>query len=529
VKKLVFLLAFLLVGVATASPNVVSTTQTSVTIENLDCGTKFRFEIRKYAPNGELSSNADSVDAETKSCPDTQPPSQPQNLAATGATQTSISVSWTASTDDVGVTGYDVYRGGARVDSTSATSYAFGGLSCGTTYTLAVEARDAAGKRSSSSAITASTSACPPPSCPSGEYSAHYYENSTLSGAHVLHRCEAAVNHDWGGGSPAANVPTNQFSARWTGTFSFEAGAHEFTAAGDDGIRVWVDGTPLIDAWKDQAPTTYQATRLLTAGDHVVKVEYYENGGGAVARLSWQLSQLPAPPPPPPPAGPPPPPSPGVAAGDVLTGAGGFDHVNELPDSASADVSVTSTRAYSPPNSYRFSTEGVPASDNHIARGMLRGHEIRVGDEVWFGAAVYLPVGFYAAANRWLDGPVRWQNWATYGYPKDNGGLSIRTHPGGDERLVLSAWRTAGSFNNTLVVGPRLTEGTWHTIDILMRFSQTNPYSELWVDDVLIGSSTLQNYDHSRPFTIDYFQYGLVGTSNNDGPLEIFTDDNYGP
>jgi chitodextrinase len=145
VKKLVFLFALLVVGVASASPNVVSTTQTSATVENLDCGTKYRFEIRKYTANGQPSPSAEYVDAETKGCPDNQPPSQPQNLAATAATQTSISVAWTASTDDVGVTGYDVYRGGARVDSTSATSYTFGGLSCGTTYTLAVEARDAAG------------------------------------------------------------------------------------------------------------------------------------------------------------------------------------------------------------------------------------------------------------------------------------------------------------------------------------------------------------------------------------------------
>ena len=296
-KKLVFLLALLVVGVASASPNVVSTTQTSATVASLDCGMKYRFEIRKYTANGQPSPSAEYVDAETKPCPDTGPPSQPQNLWATGATATSISVSWGASTDDVGVTGYDLFRGGNKVDWTTATSYTFGGLSCGTTYTLAVEARDAAGHRSSTSAISASTAACPPPSCPTGEYSAHYYGNMTLSGTPVLQRCEAAINHDWGGGSPAANVPTNQFSARWTGTFSSTAGSYQFTATADDGIRVWVDGALVVDSWRDQAPTTYQQTRSLTAGSHDLKVEYYENGGGAVARVSWQLI-----PPPPPPA-----------------------------------------------------------------------------------------------------------------------------------------------------------------------------------------------------------------------------------
>jgi hypothetical protein len=293
VKKLVFLLAFLLVGVASAAPNIVSTTQTSATVEGLDCGSKYRVEIRKYTANGGLGSSGDAVDAQTKACPDAQPPSAPERLTTTGVSQTSISVSWSASTDDVGVAGYDLYRNGTNVDSTGVTSHTFGGLSCGTSYTLAVEAYDAAGKRSPRSAITASTSACPPPSCPAGQYSADYYGNTTLSGTPVLRRCESAIDHSWGSASPASGVPADRFSSRWTGTFSFTAGSYEFTTTADDGIRVWVDGTQVIDAWKDQPPTTYQATRSLTAGEHVVKVEYYENGVGAVAKVSWQQSQSP--------------------------------------------------------------------------------------------------------------------------------------------------------------------------------------------------------------------------------------------
>jgi hypothetical protein len=103
VKKLVFLFALLLVGVASAAPSVVSTTQTAATLESLDCGSQYRLEIRGYTANGELSPTPDSVDAQTKSCPDTQPPSAPQHLAATGQTETSIPVSRSASTHTVGV------------------------------------------------------------------------------------------------------------------------------------------------------------------------------------------------------------------------------------------------------------------------------------------------------------------------------------------------------------------------------------------------------------------------------------------
>jgi hypothetical protein len=101
-KKLVFLFALLLVGVASAAPSVVSTTETAATVEGLDCGSTYRIEIQKYAENGGLSST-DSVDAQTQSCPDMQPPSAaPQDLAAPGQTQTS-SVSPSASTGTVGV------------------------------------------------------------------------------------------------------------------------------------------------------------------------------------------------------------------------------------------------------------------------------------------------------------------------------------------------------------------------------------------------------------------------------------------
>jgi hypothetical protein len=68
---------------------------------------------------------------------------------------------------------------------------------------------------------------------------------------------------------------------------TLNAGTYTFTATADDGIRVWVDGVLIIDAWKNQAATTYTATRTLTAGDHQVKVEYYEASGGAVAKVSW--------------------------------------------------------------------------------------------------------------------------------------------------------------------------------------------------------------------------------------------------
>ncbi len=93
---------------------------------------------------------------------DTQSPTTPTNLAASPG-QTSLALSWTASSDNVGVAGYNVYLGGNRVGSTAGTTYTLGGLACGTGYELAVEAFDAAGNLSARAPLAAATSPCPPP------------------------------------------------------------------------------------------------------------------------------------------------------------------------------------------------------------------------------------------------------------------------------------------------------------------------------------------------------------------------------
>jgi Bacterial Ig domain len=82
----------------------------------------------------------------------TTPPSVPQGLAATAVSATQVNLAWTASTDNVGVTGYNVFRNGAKVGTTSNTSYQDIGQSAGTAYTYSVSAYDAAGNTSAQSA-----------------------------------------------------------------------------------------------------------------------------------------------------------------------------------------------------------------------------------------------------------------------------------------------------------------------------------------------------------------------------------------
>jgi hypothetical protein len=115
-----------------------------------------------------------------------------------------------------------------------------------------------------------------------------YFNNKTLSGTPALVRDDAQVNFQWGSGSPAPGViGSDGFSVRWTRTLNLEAGSYRFSMTVDDGGRLWVNGHLLLDAWKDQAPRTYTGVLYVPAGGVPVKMEYYENTGGATAQLSW--------------------------------------------------------------------------------------------------------------------------------------------------------------------------------------------------------------------------------------------------
>ncbi len=111
-----------------------------------------------------------------------------------------------------------------------------------------------------------------------------------LPAAPVLTRTER-VNFDWGVGSPLAGVVnSDNFSARWVSTDTVPTtGTYTFQTNGDDGVRLWVNGTLLIDDWTTHPPTVRTATINLTAGVPLnVRLEYFEAGGGAAMQFSWK-------------------------------------------------------------------------------------------------------------------------------------------------------------------------------------------------------------------------------------------------
>lgn len=105
----------------------------------------------------------------------------------------------------------------------------------------------------------------------------------------ILSRTDATVDSStWSGGTPDPSVPADHFSARWSGWIEApSSGSFTFYATIDDGVRLWIDGTLLIDDWAD-TPGVHTCTATLVANKkYDIRLEFYENAGGATCQLAW--------------------------------------------------------------------------------------------------------------------------------------------------------------------------------------------------------------------------------------------------
>ncbi len=116
-----------------------------------------------------------------------------------------------------------------------------------------------------------------------------YFNNRNLTNR-IGTRVDPRIDFSWGTGSPFPGVGVNTFSARWTGQIEARhSERYTFSTLSDDGVRLWVNDLLIIDQWNDHAPTTHTGQIDLEAGvRYNVRVEYYENGGGAQMQLAWQ-------------------------------------------------------------------------------------------------------------------------------------------------------------------------------------------------------------------------------------------------
>ncbi len=140
--------------------------------------------------------------------------------------------------------------------------------------------------RSPSISFTISNSTTPP-AVSTNAWTGQYYDNQDLTNLKIT-RVDPAINFNWASGtSPDATIAPTTYSSTWKGSFSFDAANYNFSVTADDGVRVYIDGALRLDKWLDTYPATYTFTASVSAGAHIIQVNYYNNQGGGTANISW--------------------------------------------------------------------------------------------------------------------------------------------------------------------------------------------------------------------------------------------------
>ncbi len=146
----------------------------------------------------------------------------------------------------------------------------------------------------------------PPPTgsapVPTGTWTAQYFGNPNLTGDPVAIISEASPTHHWGSAAPFPSLPADNFSARWLSIQNLSGGSYTVSVAADDGVRVYVNGSLVIDQWHAASGQTYTASLNLPAGQAYFQVEYYEATGEASIDFNLTQNGVPVSPPSQPPS-----------------------------------------------------------------------------------------------------------------------------------------------------------------------------------------------------------------------------------
>ncbi len=119
-----------------------------------------------------------------------------------------------------------------------------------------------------------------------------YFDNPFVSGPPKVIRDDAAIAFDWGTNPPATGLPAQRWSARWTRTVNLVDGTYRFTLRADDGVRLLIDDTLIIDEWHIASGQVYVRDVNLSGGTHKLVVEYYQETGSGSVWLTYQPPPL---------------------------------------------------------------------------------------------------------------------------------------------------------------------------------------------------------------------------------------------
>jgi hypothetical protein len=119
-----------------------------------------------------------------------------------------------------------------------------------------------------------------------------YFDNQDLKGDPIFVRIDSTLNFIWNTRSPDPRIHDDHFSVRWTGKICplKEDGLARLKVISDDGVRVWIDDSLVVDAWHDQGATEYPITVNFRSGhSYSIRIEYYENAGGAQLQFTHTI------------------------------------------------------------------------------------------------------------------------------------------------------------------------------------------------------------------------------------------------
>jgi Bacterial Ig domain/Polysaccharide lyase len=196
---------------------------------------------------------------------------------------------------------------------------------------------------------------------------------------------------------------------------------------------------------------------------------------------------------------------------------GNFSEFNDGPNASNATIAVVNDKGYDDAHSAFVNYPG--GGVNAYAR-VIQDVAWNAGDDVWYGAAYYLPSGFKAAMQQEVA-LQRWDNYSSYGPDADIGGIVIW---GSDKLARLKICKYSSSIETLLTSGFSVPEGRWFWLEVHQRLSATSgsALNEVYLDGARVASSTTANFD--RP--IEKLRTGLVaqGAIAQTNPLTLWFD-----
>ncbi len=265
------------------------TQETSYQQDGLTPGEKYYFVVRAVnnTAAAPLSREVSSVTDK-----DNNPPSSPANLTVNGTTQSSVSVSWTAATDDVGVMGYDVYVNGVKSYFTDQTSFTVHNLNPKQFYTISVKAKDLSGNESSfSNQVSAQTIS-------QGLIYKFYTHAGDITHLPDFNQMEPQAI----GLTPNVSIDNRtqetNYAYMWEGEITIpQSGNYSFQTRSDEGSKLYigtsynVNATALVDNDGVHTTTSKTGTIYLEAGVYPITITYFQLSGAQTMSVYWSTPQ----------------------------------------------------------------------------------------------------------------------------------------------------------------------------------------------------------------------------------------------